>query len=314
MPYGQLIFWFITYTAIIAGTAISALAAARYGRRPFRIILFTEISLLFMVLSVSLVIFAYYQKAFETESRYYQLFQFTFFLGLTASSFSFLFIPAAVFPGSGDRKAPPLLAFPIFPLFILYGGGQFLRATPLFLSSPIDLITGLLQLALFLSFMASSIYALTSLVLSWQPRHRSLKAIMFSLGLLIIVAVFLIDILYGLWSKLHFQRDLSIFHVLPAYALIVSTLLTVFTLSSTTRKMDSSARIDPALLKSCAISPREEEVIHLLINGEGYKDIADKLCISLATVQTHIRNIYRKTDVNSKVELINLLRGDHPRS
>ena len=311
MPYGQLIFWFITYTAVIAGIAISAHAAARYKSRSFRIILFTDISLLFMVLSVSLIIFTYYQNTFETDSKYFLPFQFIFFLGVAASALSFLFIPSAVFPKGGSRKAPLLLAAPILLVHALYTGSLLLQAAHLFPSSPVDLINGLLQLTLFLSFMTSSIYALSSLVLAWRPRHRSLKILLFSLGLIIIAAVFLIDIIYGLWTKLHFQRELSIFHVLPAYALIVSVLLTVFTLESLSRMPVPSKKVDTALLNSCGISPREEEVIRLLIAGEGYKGIAEKLYISLATVQTHVRNIYRKTGVNSKVELINLLHGEN---
>ncbi len=310
MPYGQLIFWFITYTVIIAGTAISAHAAAGQKDCRFRIILFAEISLLSMVLSVSLIIFVYYQKVLEAESLYYLFLQIVFFMGVTASSLSLLFIPSAVFPFACGKKAARFLAIPILTFFILYaititlGGGNVKTSRP----SPMSLVTGLLQLLLFLSFMAASLYSLVSLLLSWQTKKRYIKAILFSIGIIVIIAVFFIDIIYGLWSKQHYGRELSIFHVLPVYALIVSILLTLSVMKLT--RKTSRKGIDPAILKSCGISQREEEVIRLLIDGKGYKGIAEKLCISLATVQTHIRNIYRKTGVNSKVELINLLLGN----
>ena len=55
------------------------------------------------------------------------------------------------------------------------------------------------------------------------------------------------------------------------------------------------------------ISPREEEVIGLLLQGSSYREIGERLFISLPTVKTHVSNIYRKMKVRNKVELINLL-------
>ena len=312
MHYGQLIFWFVTYTAVIAGTAISAHAAVRYRQRPFLIIFLTETSLLIMVLSVSLILFAYYLKAFATESLYYPIIQVVFFLGIAASTVSLLFIPSAVFPRAAGGRAPRSLAVSVISLFILYAVTLTMGEGRVSWSSRLTLVNGLFQLFLFFSFMISSLYSLVSLLCSWHTKHRFVKAILFSGGFVMIVAVFSIDILYGLWSKHHYNRDLSIFHVLPAYALIVSALLTVLVLKLT--GMRSREGIDPFLLKSYRISPREEDVIRLLVDGKEYKSIADKLCISLATVQTHVRNIYRKTGVNSKVELINLLRNDRNHS
>jgi DNA-binding CsgD family transcriptional regulator len=56
------------------------------------------------------------------------------------------------------------------------------------------------------------------------------------------------------------------------------------------------------------ITPREREVIALLIQGWALKEIGQKLGISFQTVKNHTYNIYQKTDVASKVHLINLLR------
>lgn len=58
-----------------------------------------------------------------------------------------------------------------------------------------------------------------------------------------------------------------------------------------------------------SFTAREEEVIHLLLNGYSYKRIAEDLFISLPTVKTHVSNIYKKTKVKNKVELINLLKN-----
>ncbi|MBP9187048.1 MAG: response regulator transcription factor, partial [Bacteroidia bacterium] len=53
------------------------------------------------------------------------------------------------------------------------------------------------------------------------------------------------------------------------------------------------------------LTKRELELLELLSKGYRYKEIADKLFISQDTVRSHIRNIYVKLHVNSKIEAIN---------
>ena len=55
-----------------------------------------------------------------------------------------------------------------------------------------------------------------------------------------------------------------------------------------------------------ALSTREQNVLQLLVEGLEYKQIAEKLFISPATVRTHIANIYQKLHVNSKAQAIML--------
>lgn len=52
------------------------------------------------------------------------------------------------------------------------------------------------------------------------------------------------------------------------------------------------------------LTEREKEIVHGLVDGLSYKMIADKLRISIDTVREHIRNIYRKLNVNCKAEVI----------
>jgi DNA-binding NarL/FixJ family response regulator len=52
------------------------------------------------------------------------------------------------------------------------------------------------------------------------------------------------------------------------------------------------------------LSRREQEILEELSKGLRYKEIADKLFVSLETVRTHIRNIYEKLQVNSRVEAL----------
>lgn len=52
------------------------------------------------------------------------------------------------------------------------------------------------------------------------------------------------------------------------------------------------------------LSRREQEILEELSKGYRYKEIADKLFISLDTVRTHIRNIYEKLQVNSRAQAL----------
>jgi ligand-binding sensor domain-containing protein/DNA-binding CsgD family transcriptional regulator len=63
-------------------------------------------------------------------------------------------------------------------------------------------------------------------------------------------------------------------------------------------------------LERYRLSPREQEILRLILSGDSNKDIEKKLFISGSTVRNHIHNIYQKLDVRSRLELINLIRKD----
>ena len=50
------------------------------------------------------------------------------------------------------------------------------------------------------------------------------------------------------------------------------------------------------------LTPREQEILELLVQGYRYREIVDRLNISLDTVRTHIRHIYEKMQVRSRGE------------
>ncbi|KAA3617179.1 MAG: DNA-binding response regulator [Calditrichaeota bacterium] len=52
------------------------------------------------------------------------------------------------------------------------------------------------------------------------------------------------------------------------------------------------------------LSNREKELVQGLVDGLSYKAIAEKLFISVETVRSHIKNIYRKLHVQSKIEVV----------
>ena len=56
------------------------------------------------------------------------------------------------------------------------------------------------------------------------------------------------------------------------------------------------------------LTSREREVVQSLVEGHGEKQVAHRLGLSLQTVHTHVKNIYRKLQVSSRNELLNRLR------
>lgn len=63
--------------------------------------------------------------------------------------------------------------------------------------------------------------------------------------------------------------------------------------------------------KNSPLSQKEKEIVIGLVDGLSYKLIADRMQISIETVRFHIKNIYRKLQVNCKAEVITKsLRGE----
>lgn len=56
-------------------------------------------------------------------------------------------------------------------------------------------------------------------------------------------------------------------------------------------------------LQQSNLTEREKEILQLLIKGNSYKEIAGVLFISVETLNSHIKNIYRKLNVHSRSEL-----------
>lgn len=52
------------------------------------------------------------------------------------------------------------------------------------------------------------------------------------------------------------------------------------------------------------LSPREKEILELLSRGASYKEIGDRLSLSIHTVRIHIRGIYSKLQVHSRGEAV----------
>jgi DNA-binding NarL/FixJ family response regulator len=66
-------------------------------------------------------------------------------------------------------------------------------------------------------------------------------------------------------------------------------------------QFDQSSLIEP-------LSERELEVMQLIGQGDNNRVIAEKLCITVGTVKSHISHIFRKLDVKNRTEAVAKLR------
>ncbi|MFN3600218.1 MAG: LuxR C-terminal-related transcriptional regulator [Dietzia sp.] len=60
-----------------------------------------------------------------------------------------------------------------------------------------------------------------------------------------------------------------------------------------------------------SLTPREKEVLRLLARGYTYKEIAEKLFISVKTVETHASNVLRKTQQSNRHALTRWAQSRH---
>jgi DNA-binding NarL/FixJ family response regulator len=71
------------------------------------------------------------------------------------------------------------------------------------------------------------------------------------------------------------------------------------------RQTQGQARATPQLpLNTARLTPREIDILWGIAKGLSYADIAGHLDLSRHTVPGHIKNIYRKLEVNSRSEAV----------
>ena len=69
---------------------------------------------------------------------------------------------------------------------------------------------------------------------------------------------------------------------------------------------DNKYKIFKNLCDNYSITGREEDILHQVFKGLENKEISDKLNISIETVKYHVKNIFRKCNVQNRVELVRI--------
>ncbi len=168
--------------------------------------------------------------------------------------------------------------------------------------------------------IASALYLLLftfAVILGYAGLHRiwntDKRAIV--IGLLIFATAGYAETLLGLW---HQVRSPTAAVALASesdfvYSSIPYALYGIFVIVYFANYfVPASLEIDQllqAFLERYGITEREREIILKVVQGKSNADIAQELFVSIATVKTHLHNIYGKIGVNSRYSLLARLRA-----
>ena len=167
-------------------------------------------------------------------------------------------------------------------------------------------ITVLWYFAAFTFMLAVGVLALRHL---WKSERRS-----FLIGLLVFAAVGYLETLTSLPGglrvtsvRLSQEEGGFLFSSIP-YALY-GVFLIVYFLRHPAPASLAMDTLPETFLAKYGITDREREIILKVVQGKSNADIASELFISLATVKTHLHNIYKKIGVDSRYDLLARVRS-----
>ena len=110
-----------------------------------------------------------------------------------------------------------------------------------------------------------------------------------------------LEVVPPVWDRLWFRGSSAAFLALLGFWVHVQRL----------RRIRRKLKMDSALdrfLSTRGVSPREMEIIGLIIKNRSNLEIAGKLGISLSTVKNHLHNIYCKLNVRNRIQLISMVQ------
>ena len=95
--------------------------------------------------------------------------------------------------------------------------------------------------------------------------------------------------------------------ILPAFYIIWNVTFISVALRDLLAPKDISMTLEEERVRRFGLTPREQQVAELLMEGKRYREIAGLLDIAMPTVKTHISNIYDKTETRSRAALMHKL-------
>jgi DNA-binding CsgD family transcriptional regulator len=113
----------------------------------------------------------------------------------------------------------------------------------------------------------------------------------------------------GIFGTLIIVLNMSVFYLYAKLSIAHEALLFAQTLSQTPPVWTKEEGLSAAFIEKYEITPREQEVIEIMLIGKTDKEIALSLNIAVNTVQAHLKRIYRKTGAAGRFALSALIRG-----
>ena len=255
MYTSQLIFWFITYSILIASTAIAVTAVPSGMRRRYRPVVMTNLSILLIVVSVSLVLFRYSLNRLDAGGWGGFFLQLLFYIGLSSVSWFGMMLPSAVFQEMRAGRQIGLfkvlilvflLSELISSIVVRAGAGEIGGAV---------IINGIFQLGILALFFLALVSAVIRIAVEWKGGSLWLRIAFCVLCIVLILAVLSIDVAYGIWSKIRSERELSLFYIFPVFLTVFSIFLAGFTVFSVRRKITAEVLTPLALSGNTVSAP-----------------------------------------------------------
>ncbi len=158
------------------------------------------------------------------------------------------------------------------------------------------------------SFTFAIVLAYAGLPRVWKTGKRA-----FVVGMLVFATFGYGETLFGLWNQVHraaaalATEDDFVYSSIP-YALY-GIFVIVYFLNYFVPASVEVDQVFEAFLAKYGITDREREIILKVVQGKSNADIARELVVSIATVKTHLHNIYGKIGVTSRYNLLARVRS-----
>ncbi|MPQ34151.1 LuxR family transcriptional regulator [Clostridium estertheticum] len=145
-----------------------------------------------------------------------------------------------------------------------------------------------------------------------QVVNKDLKQAIKSFVLITIIFLpFIMIESYRPYIRLIKNIELLKMAALPSYFLTINIFNLIFVLKYfNTPSFIANNKLTDYFKQKYDITEKQSEIIELIIKGLTYKQIAEKLFISSKTVDNHVQNIYKKLNVNSKMQLSYFVRSN----
>lgn len=156
------------------------------------------------------------------------------------------------------------------------------------------------------------VYSLVVAILYYKklkdPRIRSMTK-SFSLIILIFLLVLALTLALKRYQVTYSEKMLGYYFIMPGFYLLWSSVV-IYYCSRYFLPMHQDGIIispSPKFIDEYQITDRETEVLKLIAHGYSNSDISEELSISLATVKTHLHNIFSKTGARNRTELLSII-------
>jgi DNA-binding CsgD family transcriptional regulator len=297
MEHVIFLFYLISLSTGILSIGISTGIYLHYRREPILFYIFFHISLALIIISLSI-------------TRYLALHETLYFTKLFSPvdvlAFAGLIMVMVVLP----RFLHSLIARPYSKLRkILFPALAFVQAVIILLSGFYGFEDGLI-IYLSFPFIFVFVYCLVLISVSiGRIGNRILRngIIFFFVLSLLYFPLNILETIREKYPFFDFSYEFELF-TLPLYFFALNLFSIIFALLFFNQPAFlEKGRVTTHFRKSYQISKRESEIIECIVSGMKNEDIADKLFISIKTVNNHIYNIFQKTAVKNRVQLANLL-------